>query len=648
MACNVWFLYAYSLVLCSEDYAAIAAMIIICALATFLVLPPKPATRAKSPSVISEGRKAAVGAIPSHGNALVPARAELGDVRDRSTGQTSFAPTQLSHEDRPQITALLEVMDTNAVSHRRRAPRVTIESFPTEILAEVFKHLAFESFDLSSSPFSRRLFGNSYRWTIVLRVCKCWRNVAEENPHLWTFFTTSYRADEIGRLLTASKAANIIVRIDVPESSSMSGDLQEKINLLVTQFVRFSKLQVKVRNPRLHCGELQWAFGNLHAPHLVSLYIDYGLPLALEDAPSPLSSVVLDKGRFPSVETVEFHGYAPPWTSTIFHSLTSLRLTGILAGIPVQQLLQVLDTCPRLEALTLEDSVALEAEESRAITSHTRLPLLRDLCVKMQYHILLPFLRSVRLPDTLRRNIMCWDYAAESMSAFPSPILGSSNYTECSVFFMLSIVSCTLHDYSRSLSGCDKASFISERHPSFISTFDFRGLASSGTWTNVTTASFVPSFSWMDDYTGVADTLSYVHILSAFVNLKVLSFDCRSTANMRQTGHGWLRPHLEGFASAPSAPAEAIVGESEPQSGGGVVCPLLRDLEISVPFGSGGDEERFWKLLLDSLQSRVRRGGKPLNLKTSGFILTADELEAKGYMLSELVQGLKMIATKEY
>jgi len=263
-----------------------------------------------------------------------------------------------------------------------------VDNIPTELLVHVFL-LVRDSASTSS-------------WISLTHVCRHWREIALGTPLLWT----SIPVERGPAFLRACLARSSDVLVDVIFRHSLSnidcllGDLGSHagrvrmLKVLVLSDDAAEKLLQDVVAPALRLEDLAF---QRQTPSLNSTIP----PLALPDR------------DWSNLRRLQLKGIALPKHSSPMMNLTSLVLSNVIAGarLALEEMLDKLSKCPRLEYLSIFDSCpsALKSNdvEGSARTHTIPLPTLQTLKLSMHASVASEILASISVPVHTVIDIKC-------------------------------------------------------------------------------------------------------------------------------------------------------------------------------------------------------------------------------------------------
>ena len=248
-----------------------------------------------------------------------------------------------------------------------------MHALPPETLAIIFQYVLDGCFGPNDSP--REDF---YKWTIVTRVCRYWRESALTFSSLWS----KVSMDNIpAAIIGIERSRSALLDIYVPGHLSLDGvwdkirDHMPRVRKLVTKVYYLDALKSPLGPP-------------IFAPNLQTFEIQ---KIGTQNRPLPL----LFNGNLPNLSSLRLSGISD-WTPNRFTGLKRLSIENVHQIQPIDDLLDILEANPSLEYLNL-----WKAEPAAEVTPrHITLPHLRQF--KFSSGSPRQFLESISLPPTCR------------------------------------------------------------------------------------------------------------------------------------------------------------------------------------------------------------------------------------------------------
>ncbi|KDQ16956.1 hypothetical protein BOTBODRAFT_186157 [Botryobasidium botryosum FD-172 SS1] len=304
-----------------------------------------------------------------------------------SNGATEQEPTINKSVTRPEI-------QTKALLNRS----MPIHRLPNEILTTVFELAMAHGSYPRPAPEKRPPFN-------VMLVSTLWRDIVISSPMLWTYIDMSnlplvemfisrsrQAALDIDFIGHRSKFYPDLPPIDAQVNAADNGYPREFFSLIEPLLPHLDRWRSLVTNritaPDLHSCLL------LPAPKLESFLMRS--PRNHENEAPPYDGIPVFAGHTPRLRNLDLDGAYFPLRYSIYTELTSLKLSAIRYSEPVQQLLQNIQYCPRLEKISLSGvqfSSGADGQHDSTIYSTISLPHLKSivmysLCAGDVRHIL--------------------------------------------------------------------------------------------------------------------------------------------------------------------------------------------------------------------------------------------------------------------
>ncbi|KAH9920612.1 uncharacterized protein B0H18DRAFT_956996 [Fomitopsis serialis] len=263
-----------------------------------------------------------------------------------------------------------------------------VDNIPTELLVHVFLLVRDSTTTLS--------------WISLTHVCRHWRNVALGTPLLWASIPVGRRPSFLRACLARSSdvLVDVIFRHSLSHIDRLLGDLRSHagrvrmLKVLLLSNDAAEQLLQDVVAPALRLEDLSF---QRQTPSLNSTIP----PLALPDR------------DWSSLRRLQLKGIALPKHASPLMSLTSLVLSNVIAGarVALEELLDKLGNCPRLEHLSISDSCpsALKGDDNKGSTRTHTIPLqtLQTLKLSMHASVASEILASISVPAHTVTDIKC-------------------------------------------------------------------------------------------------------------------------------------------------------------------------------------------------------------------------------------------------
>jgi hypothetical protein len=307
------------------------------------------------------------------------------------------------------INEQLEVIDTARQllhSHLARLNAFTpISVLPPEVLARIFYFLVFKD------PACSR--GQNLGWIRATHVCQFWRQVALDDSSLWaTISGFSENTELISEML--ARARNAPLDIDI-HLDGMSG--LEVLRMFPPHISHTREL--RLHGPSfLYFRGVRCIYGR-EAPALeyFELRVSANSPIPVRNP----GGTILFKGQAPRLRTFSLSQVLMPWSHIPRGQLTQLKIVLFkeisTADVPscgdLNQLIGLLDNCPGLEVLVLENCLPPQLTEiPHDQTIH--FPRLSRLCLVGSSSRITNLMKMLKLPSSTRFHLHC---ASETSSA---------------------------------------------------------------------------------------------------------------------------------------------------------------------------------------------------------------------------------------
>jgi F-box-like len=292
----------------------------------------------------------------------------------------------------------MRVMRVMRPLHSLRRACAPISLLPFEVLALIFHFLSLEEPPLSG----RKKLG----WIRATHVCRLWRQVALGDSSLWARISgTPNRTVLISEMLV--RARNVPLDIDI----DLNGTLRPE-NLLLMFLPHISRTRkIRVHTSwDLHPDSVRGLY-SLEAPVLE--HFELGIPLTSSLTFRELGGTTLFKGRAPGLRTFSLSSIFIPWSLIPRGQLTQLEISldnETISDVPLHgdlnQLISLLDNCPKLEILAL--GRCLPSQLSQFEHCHIiHLPRLSRLSLVGPSSRVTNLLKMLKLPSSTTLHLHC-------------------------------------------------------------------------------------------------------------------------------------------------------------------------------------------------------------------------------------------------
>ncbi|KAI0794156.1 hypothetical protein C8Q74DRAFT_1247039 [Fomes fomentarius] len=285
------------------------------------------------------------------------------------------------------------------INLKRRLNTLTLfAGLPTELLSEIFLHLARDSYENhQQSTYPLR----SLRWIMVTHICHSWREVALNSPRLWGYIVLTH-PPFVNEFLARSKSAPLWITAALLSSGDEKFKVLEEVLHGESQRLAELRLSGPIRTLLDACQKLGQSATLLETLVLSKHPIPSADTLDSTHIPHTMFSLSL-----PHLRAVEIRRLGISWDHPIFFAnLTRL----IIHGRPIGQdligtfecFLSVLERMPDLQVLDLEDTIpptpAENTESLPPVSRKVTLPHLRHIslvsthleCANLLNHLTLP------------------------------------------------------------------------------------------------------------------------------------------------------------------------------------------------------------------------------------------------------------------
>lgn len=413
---------------------------------------------------------------------------------------------------------------------------------PAEIMASIFSYLT----QLQSKH-------RKWYWITVTHVCRNWRQIAMENPELWSCIYSLRHRDAVEIFLKRSKAASLTVHVDIRVGIS-------NYDLVLEQWPRIRSLELTgIRNVLRQ---------DLHnsiptSSKLVNLDLKcYRFNRYLDVSKIVQSALQL--------KTLTLNGCYLSWPSCTLENLSELVLESINTDSfkpNIVDVLNILMRSPKLKVLKLDDVGPLDAStESLPLVKLSNLEVLR-----MTYIDARVCFRLLRLLEHWERacwHILCSDYPlTETTAVYPkfTPLNAICERLVLKIAFWYVDIGSSIFD--RSISA-------------FVTSADL-------IW------EFAPLQPFMDDTARLLDTLSAMISSCAWKTCLELDFRLEPNTLLTISTEQWIKllqafDGLETFYcsfkqryAGPNPQFEkAVINALMHDMSGKVLCPKLSKIEL--------------------------------------------------------------------
>lgn len=300
------------------------------------------------------------------------------DASDFSHSTSKAAAYAHIQKESQALEAKIQALSARNLEWKRRHNALsTISGLPSEILSAIFKCITGDK--------EKDTLRESWRrWIPVTRVCSHWRHVALECSSLWTdiSFDDPVAALEI---LKRSKVAPLSLRVTLRHISSKT------LPIIMGELYRVCELSLVLSTDE--SGGLQAAtllgegavVPSLKTLRVIAQHQVEVLPETFLGSSSPL-------------HTVDLYNCNIHWNSPFLHGLTSLKLRSINPRTSLDALISALARTPDLETLSLEWVFPTSDTGVIASDKIIQLPRLSSLYFKENITNCTPFLASLAYP----------------------------------------------------------------------------------------------------------------------------------------------------------------------------------------------------------------------------------------------------------
>ncbi|EIM80561.1 uncharacterized protein STEHIDRAFT_172322 [Stereum hirsutum FP-91666 SS1] len=275
---------------------------------------------------------------------------------------------------------------------------------------------------LSSQVIQRRtLTSHRLGWIKVTQVCRHWREVALEDPMLWTTICFPLGKKWIREMLSRARDAPLIIN-DGADPDDFYDDDSEEDETAAGHDVR-----MLIAKHLSHIRDLKWVAGGMKIDRVLAKTLKHPAPLlervkltapAYFDSPADLSTVpscVFSRSA-PRLRHLSLYGFAWIEKSPSIHNLTHFNIgyyppgsketTGNVCHVPFTNFLDTLGHMPNLQELLIHDiapSTPSQSEVGRIIT----LPHLKVLSLSGEAADSIIILEHLRFPSLGRFELVC-------------------------------------------------------------------------------------------------------------------------------------------------------------------------------------------------------------------------------------------------
>ncbi|KAH6914640.1 hypothetical protein BKA70DRAFT_1510014 [Coprinopsis sp. MPI-PUGE-AT-0042] len=286
-----------------------------------------------------------------------------------------------------------EDIDSQILSLKKRNELAPVSSLPAELLSKIF-HLCTRK-DIDPTQFKAL--------AIITWVSARWRAIALDDPSLWSNVSPSFGTKWLAAFVQRSKPAPLSVSMNRHKHYL---PLHHQVKALLSQISRITSITLVVADSTT-VGDVLTAMAS-PALLLESLHID----LVFNDPHTALDKrgIVVNNLplQAPRLRRVDFMDFAFPWNSSVYQTVTSLKMGFFNPAPPfkTRDLYQGIKAmAPHLQELQFDFSIDLEADatEYRPIA----LPRLEKIALKKEKQGSLCLLRLLHLPASTYLHLNC-------------------------------------------------------------------------------------------------------------------------------------------------------------------------------------------------------------------------------------------------
>ncbi|TFK86594.1 hypothetical protein K466DRAFT_523884 [Polyporus arcularius HHB13444] len=279
----------------------------------------------------------------------------------------------------------------------------TIHCLPDEILVYIFVYISEAGawrkrfkYEFTVRPRRRH---NGY-WTLLMLVCRRWREVGRTSARLWRAIDIDSRPEWLRLALERSQGAALELYFHSPPTALSS------ISLVTQQAHRLRKLLL----PSMEGAHLPV----LHSLFSTDMPILNELRLWVEDnADTPQAdpaSIRFSASRFPRLRYLRLSHITFQWEPSAISNLRFLHLHNchsLDSSLPFEEFLDVLSSGTELEELRLNRFISTIAHNvPTGFERNVSLPQLRKLVVGDVPHLTALFLSSITLPSDITLRVI--------------------------------------------------------------------------------------------------------------------------------------------------------------------------------------------------------------------------------------------------
>lgn len=261
-----------------------------------------------------------------------------------SVPEPDTAREALEDEIAAQRIIIAEAQSRVAALKSRQNELLLIHRLPVEVLSIILS---------MALPLKRY---HDERTTLLL-VCRTWSNIINGNPStFWTTLSAEDPRSQRTRLLRKSGQMPVTIVI----GSYYGGSRSSKgfMKYITSKSLSFRELVVREYKKR----RMEDVFARClatRAPHLRSLDLEVDGGWVLEGGDPNSQQLRMFSGIAPKLRSVRLSGVSIPWNSVILRDLLSFSLeysdSGARGTPSLDQVLEVLQSCPALQFLTLRE-----------------------------------------------------------------------------------------------------------------------------------------------------------------------------------------------------------------------------------------------------------------------------------------------------
>ncbi|KAI0262475.1 hypothetical protein BC834DRAFT_891547 [Gloeopeniophorella convolvens] len=283
-----------------------------------------------------------------------------------------------------------------------RSTRLLVSLLPSDVLSEVFGFVQI----LEKTPLHAVTLG----WVTVTHVCQRWRQVALDDPSLWSKLEGSrFHSTWFTEILARSRHSILDVKIECTPTKDV-------VSTLHTHLARIRTLQLtRLDTPEV--TEALQALLSTEAPLLEHLVLSAGTDVSggPPDRPSPVhfsSGLCLFNGQAPELRKITLHGVRISWSALPKRCpLTHLDViqpdqthTSAASFGRMKELMDMLAGLPTLEVLCLANCFPATPSKSTR-TQPVELRNLDQLALIGPSHHVAQVFESLKLPQTARLRL---------------------------------------------------------------------------------------------------------------------------------------------------------------------------------------------------------------------------------------------------